>query len=105
MSAARNRYVLGQEVTSAARAKTRAETVVLSVRLTTEEMAAVEAASRATGRAVSQVVREAIKGYLYFGTTSGGYSIAVSGPFGTTTTGQVWHSGKATPSSVELSVA
>jgi predicted DNA-binding protein len=101
MSAARREYVLGQEVTSAAAAKVRTGTAVLSVRLTAGELAAVEAASKASGKTVSQVVREAIKSYLHY-ERSGTYSITISGPLGTMSTGQVWDTGKATPSFVEL---
>jgi hypothetical protein len=53
-------YVLGQDVTEAAASKTKGGTTVLSVRLTTEELAAIEAVADETGRTLSQVVREAI---------------------------------------------
>jgi Ribbon-helix-helix protein, copG family len=53
-------YVLGQDVTEAAASRTKGGTTVLSVRLTTEELAAIEAVANETGRTLSQVVREAI---------------------------------------------
>ncbi|MBI2322401.1 MAG: CopG family transcriptional regulator [Chloroflexi bacterium] len=58
-------FVLGQEVTDAARAQARRGTAVVSVRLSTEELAQVEAISRATKRTISQVVRDAVMRYIH----------------------------------------
>src|SRR5687768_10747650 len=60
---ARDEVVLGADVTERARAKSNKGTAVLSVRLTTQELAKVDAASRATGRSVAQITREALAGY------------------------------------------
>ncbi len=57
-------FVLGEDVTSLARSKIRKESVVLSVRLSAEEFAAVDALSRQTGRTPSQTVRNAIRDYV-----------------------------------------
>lgn len=59
-------YVLGEEVTSSARTKSRGGTAVVAVRLSVEEIAELESTSRATGKSLSQVLREAIrKGLRY----------------------------------------
>jgi hypothetical protein len=58
-------YVLGQDITDAASAKSRRGTAVLSVRLSVDELSEIDAISRATGRTASQVVREALGGYLH----------------------------------------
>jgi len=53
-------FVLGEEVTTRAKSRSRGDTVVLSVRLSLEEFSGLEALSTATGKTLSQVVREAI---------------------------------------------
>ena len=54
-------YVLGQDVTTAARSKTKSGSVMVSVRLSADELATIEAAAQASGRSLSQVIREAIR--------------------------------------------
>jgi CHASE3 domain sensor protein len=54
-------YVLGQDVTKAAASKAKSGTVMLSVRVAAEELAAVEAFANATGKTMSEVVREALR--------------------------------------------
>jgi hypothetical protein len=70
-------FVLGEDVTSLARSKIRKESVVLSVRLSAEEFAAVDALSRETGRTPSQTVRNAIKDYVH-GSRAGQLTITIS---------------------------
>jgi hypothetical protein len=60
-------FVLGEEVTQAARGKPRRETAVLSVRLSVEEIAELEALSRASGKSMSQILREALLSYVHQG--------------------------------------
>jgi len=55
-------YVLGEEVTERIKGKNKG-TVVLSVRLTSDELKRLESLSRETGKTVSQVVRAAISRY------------------------------------------
>ena len=57
-------YVLGQDVTKAAESKNRSGSVMLSVRLSAEELAAIEAMADASGKTLSQVVREAVRNCL-----------------------------------------
>jgi predicted DNA-binding protein len=57
-------YQLGADVTSQARSKERRNTGVLSVRLPTSDIVAIETASEACGKTTAQVVREAIAAYL-----------------------------------------
>lgn len=59
-------YVLGQDVTGAAVSKSRAGSAVLSVRLTADELAAIEAVAIKTGKNLSQVVREAVRNCLQY---------------------------------------
>lgn len=61
----REDYVLGKNITEAVASKKRDATAVLSVRLSAEEVKALEAVSAATGRTMSQVAREALKAYLH----------------------------------------
>jgi hypothetical protein len=56
-------FVLGEDVTEAARPRGRKESAVLSVRLPIEEIAEVEALSRAANKSMSQLVREALQAY------------------------------------------
>jgi|SRR6266536_1527686 len=57
-------YVLGQDVTKAAESKNRSGSVMLSVRLSADELAAIEAMADASGKTLSQVVREAVRNCL-----------------------------------------
>jgi hypothetical protein len=56
--------VLGKDVTELFGSKEKRGTVVLSVRVSAEELEAIEAASDAEGKTVSQVVREAVRNCL-----------------------------------------
>jgi uncharacterized protein (DUF1778 family) len=58
-------FMLGEDVTSRAKARIHKNTVVLSIRLSSDELAEIEAAANATGHTVSQVVREAIRNCLH----------------------------------------
>jgi hypothetical protein len=53
-------YELGDDVTTAAAARERRGSTVLSVRLAPDELAQLESLSHATGRTFSQIVREAL---------------------------------------------
>lgn len=64
MSAEREEFVLGADVTRAARSRRKAETVVLSLRLSLADLRRLEQVGAAQGKSVSQVAREAIKQYL-----------------------------------------
>jgi hypothetical protein len=63
MSSRSEAYKLGGNVTRTAKSHKRKDTVVLSVRISVEELARVEALAEATGRTVSQVAREAVSAY------------------------------------------
>lgn len=95
MSAKQEEYALGDDVTSSVAAKPRTGTVVLSVRVRVEELAAIEAASRATGKSLSQLVRDAVSTYLHFQRT-GGHVVTISDRSRTTSTGQPGPLGKGT---------
>lgn len=56
-------FELGRNITQMATAGTKRETAVISVRLTTSDIARLEAIGRETGKTVSQVVRDAITAY------------------------------------------
>ena len=56
-------YVLGAKVTEAAKGRKQSASVVLSVRLSTEELVRLESLSESTGKTVAQIVREAISNY------------------------------------------
>ena len=56
-------YELGKNITPLATKGTKRETAVISVRLTTGDIARLEAIGRETGKTVSQVVRDAIASY------------------------------------------
>ncbi len=56
-------YVLGQDITSIARAKNRKETSVVSVRLTGSEVTKLDSLSRQSMKSVSQIVKDAIAAY------------------------------------------
>ena len=58
-------FVLGDDVTSLARSRLRKGSVVLSVRLSAEELAAVDALASENGKTPSQIVREAIRDYVH----------------------------------------
>ncbi len=58
-------YVLGRDVTQAAEAKARRGTVVLSIRVSTAELASIEEVCLETGKNVSQVVRDAVRNCLH----------------------------------------
>jgi metal-responsive CopG/Arc/MetJ family transcriptional regulator len=58
-------YVLGDDVTRFARSKGQSGSAVLSVRLSAEELAAIETVAEQTGKNLSQVVREAVRTYLH----------------------------------------
>src|SRR4051794_10054426 len=68
---------LGGDGTEVMAPKARRSTTVLSVRVTSEELAQLEIASRATGKTLSQLVREAIAGCMNGG-AGGQPSITVS---------------------------
>jgi len=57
-------YELGADVTNQAKPRERRNTAVLSVRLPTPDIIALESASEACGKTTAQVVREAIAAYL-----------------------------------------
>lgn len=59
----KDEYVLGANVTKKARKGTAKETAVMSVRLTTNEVAHLESLSRSTGLSVAQIIRDAIASY------------------------------------------
>ncbi len=59
--------VLGQNVTEYARAKASKGTAVISVRLSTDDIARLETIGRASGKTVSQVVRDALAAYDLMG--------------------------------------
>jgi hypothetical protein len=56
-------YELGKDVTQLAKATSKKETSVVSVRLTSSEIAKLERIGRENGKTVSQVIREAIAAY------------------------------------------
>jgi hypothetical protein len=58
-------YMLGEDVTSAARPRSKSGTAVLSVRLTAEELSAIERVALETGKTLSQVVREALRSGIH----------------------------------------
>lgn len=64
MSDKQKDFVLGSDITPQAAARSRKETVVVSVRLPSDEFARVERTSRLQGRTVSQIAREAINAYV-----------------------------------------
>ena len=53
-------YELGDDVTEIA-ARQRKETIVVSVRMSVDELASIEKAAEETGRSVSQVIRGAVR--------------------------------------------
>lgn len=57
------KFQLGSDVTDKAKAKSSKGTAVLSVRLTIDELAKLDAASKLAGKSISQVAREAIASY------------------------------------------
>lgn len=65
MSLEHEDFVLGEEVTDAARARARRGTAVVSVRVSSVELAQLEAISRTTKRSISQVVRDAVMRYIH----------------------------------------
>jgi hypothetical protein len=88
MFADEEEFVLGEDITSLARAKGRKETVVFSVRLSREEFERLDAAAQMQGKTASQIAREAIRNVVVSSNLSQQPSITVS--FlggGTTTTG------------------
>ena len=56
-------YSLGADVTTKARKGTARETAVISVRLTTSEVARLERLSQSTGLSISQIIRNAIAAF------------------------------------------
>ena len=60
---AQEEYELGMDVTQLAKAASKKETSVVSVRLTASEIAKLEGIGRENGKTVSQVIREAIGAY------------------------------------------
>lgn len=64
MNEAHADYELGTDVTQQVKAKGRRDTTVLSVRLPTAEISALETASAMCGRSTAQIVRDAIAAYL-----------------------------------------
>ena len=99
MSSRDEDYVLGEDVTSLAKSKAKHGTVVLSVRLSVDEVAELEAVSDATRKTLSQVVREALKEYLQVAARRAYPVVTVSFDNGysaaTFTTGTPEHSGRA----------
>jgi len=63
MTSREQEYELGKNITPLATKGTKRETAVISVRLTTGDIARLEAIGRETGKTVSQVVRDAIAAY------------------------------------------
>ena len=63
MTSRRKPYELGDEVTELAGSKKRRETVVLSVRVSIDELGRIEEIARRTDKTVSQVARKAITSY------------------------------------------
>ncbi|MDA8216642.1 MAG: ribbon-helix-helix domain-containing protein, partial [Dehalococcoidales bacterium] len=57
-------FVLGEDVTSLAASKRASGTAVVSVRLTSAEVAELESLSRASGKTISQIAREALTAYV-----------------------------------------
>ena len=57
-------FVLGEDVTSVAASKRASGTAVVSVRLTSAEVAELESLSRASGKTISQIAREALTAYV-----------------------------------------
>ncbi len=55
--------ILGKDVTNAAQAKGQRGTTVISVRLSTDEVARLEQIGRLSGKTISQIVRDAILAY------------------------------------------
>ena len=73
-----NEYKLGEEITDVALGKRAKETVVVSVRLTSEEFSRLEKLCEQAGKSMSQLVREAISAYEGLsGQSSGVYSFAM----------------------------
>jgi predicted transcriptional regulator len=60
MSNEQDEYILGEDVTAAATVKGRRGTSVLSVRVSNQELARLDALSQMTGKTFSQIVREAL---------------------------------------------
>jgi hypothetical protein len=58
-------FVLGEDVTEAARPRARKESAVLSVRLSAAEIAELEALADAANKSLSQIVREALHAYRH----------------------------------------
>ena len=58
-----NEFILGDNVSQAARGKDRRDTTVISVRLSNDEVARLERLGLASGKTVSQIVRDAISAY------------------------------------------
>jgi hypothetical protein len=87
-------YELGRDVTESASSKSRSTSVVLSLRVTTDELAEVEAVSRATGRSISQVVREAVQNFLYH-ERRGKFTVTISTMAMTTSIGGPWEISRA----------
>ena len=56
-------YVLGEDITDAAKGHAHRGTAVVSVRMSTDEVGRLEALSRERGVTVSQIVREAVAAY------------------------------------------
>ena len=63
MTTGKDDFVLGEGITKKARKGTAKETAVISVRLTTAEVARLEAMSKATSLGISQIIRDAIATY------------------------------------------
>ena len=58
-------FVLSEDITRGATTKGQKGSAVFSLRLTPDELAAIDVLSRSTGKSPSQIVREALKQYLH----------------------------------------
>lgn len=77
MNSNEEKYELGEDVTQAAAAKERKGSVVLSVRLSSHELAKLEQVAQASGKTISQIVREAVTGFVPMGRTAN-YGVVIS---------------------------
>lgn len=68
-------FELGRDVTAQAKTEGKRETVVLSIRVTGEELRRLETLARGSGKSVSQVAREALTAYTP--TASGSHATSV----------------------------
>ena len=65
MSGKNEEYILGDDVTARAGAETRRGTVVLSVRVSVDDMSRLEKDSHRVGKSLSELVRDALRGYIF----------------------------------------